>query len=132
MKKNKIIFWITTGLISIMMLFSALSYLTNPEIKQGFHHLGFPDYFRIELAVAKILGTLVLIIPAVPKQLKEFAYAGFGFTFISAAIAHFSSGDPTSVVTAPFLFIILLVVSYIHYHKLLLAKQHSLPQQKLA
>ena len=31
------------------MVFSAVSYFTNPMVAQGFHHLGFPDYFRQEL-----------------------------------------------------------------------------------
>jgi len=90
MKKNKIIFWITTGLVSAMMLFSAYSYLTNEVMKSGFVHLGFPSYFRIELAVAKILGVIVLILPLIPNRLKEFAYTGFAITFISAFIAHLS------------------------------------------
>ncbi len=45
MKKDKIIFWTTTGLVSAMMLFSAYSYLTNETMKNGFVHLGFPGYF---------------------------------------------------------------------------------------
>jgi len=34
-------------------------------------HLGFPDYFRIELAFAKTIGALVLIIPKIPIRIKE-------------------------------------------------------------
>ena len=29
MKKNKIIYWIATGIVGAMMLFSAFGYLTN-------------------------------------------------------------------------------------------------------
>src|SRR5882724_8332509 len=101
MKKNTIIYWVSTGLITLMMLFSAYSYIAKPEIAAAFKHLGFPDYFRIELAAAKTLGALLLIIPAIPARIKEWAYAGFGITFISAAIAHFCSGDPASVAMMP-------------------------------
>lgn len=117
MKKDKIIFGITTGIVSVMMLYSAFSYLTNEQIKLAFVHLGFPSYFRIELAIAKALGSIVLLLPIFPNRLKEFAYFGFTITFISAFIAHISSGDPISVATAPLVFLVILLISYIYFHK---------------
>ena len=36
--------------------------------------LGFTDYFRMELAWAKLLGAVLLLAP-VPARLKEWAYA---------------------------------------------------------
>lgn len=55
----------------------------------AFSGLGFTeDYFRIELAIAKTLGALALIIPFVPKWMKNFAYAGFTINLVSATIAH--------------------------------------------
>ena len=117
MKKNIIIYWVTTGLLSFMMLFSAYNYFTNPQIMGAFKHLGFPDYFRIELGVAKIAGVLLLLIPQVPVKIKEWTYAGFGITFISAAIAHFSSGDPVSVAIMPVIFFVVLIVSNIYLYK---------------
>lgn len=117
MKKNTIIYWISTGLFSFMMLLSAYSYFTKPELAAAFKHLGFPDYFRIELGMAKFLGALVLIIPQIPARVKEWVYAGFGITFISAAIAHFSSGDPASVAIMPIIFMAVLVVSYVYLYK---------------
>jgi hypothetical protein len=100
-----------------MMLFSAYSYFAKPEIAAAFKQLGFADYFRVELAVAKILGAVVLIIPQIPARVKEWAYAGFGIVFISAAIAHFNSGGPASVGVMPLLFFVVLVVSNIYLHK---------------
>jgi hypothetical protein len=106
-------YWITTGIVGAMMLFAGYSYLTSPQVAEGFKHLGFPDYFRVELAIAKILGAVALLIPQVPARVKEWAYAGFGITFISAAIAHINSSDPTSMVVMPFVALLLLTVSYI-------------------
>jgi len=117
MKTNKIIYWISTAIISLMMLFSAFLYITSPMAKEGFVHAGFPDYFRIELAVAKFIGALVLIIPIVPAKLKEWAYAGFGIVFISAFISHSSIGDPISKAIAPLIFLVILIVSYIYNGK---------------
>ena len=115
-KTIKIIYWISTTLVSLMMTFSAYSYLTNETIKQAFHHLGFPDYFRVELAVAKILGAVLLLLP-IKGQWKEWAYAGFVFTFVSAFIAHTASGDPINNRVGPVVFLIVLLLSYFTYHK---------------
>ncbi len=115
--KNKIIYWATTGIVAFMMVFSAYSYLTNADMKSAFVQLGFPSYFRIELAVAKILGAIVLLISVIPNRIKEFAYFGFAITFISAFIAHTSSGDPISIAIMPVIFLGILAVSYVYYHK---------------
>lgn len=118
MKKVKIIYWVATGIFSLMMAFLSYNYLTSPDIKGAFVHLGFPDYFRIELAIAKILGVLALLLPFVPKGFKLFAYAGFTVNLISASVAHASSGDPVSAIITPLVFWAILIVSYIYYEKL--------------
>ena len=53
---------------------------------EAFTHLGFPDYFRVELSWAKLLGVVLLLAP-VPARLKEWAYAGFAISLGSALIA---------------------------------------------
>jgi putative oxidoreductase len=89
MKNLRIIYWVSTILFSGFMLMSAYSYLTVPDMKGAFAGLGFTeDFFRIELALAKLLGALALLIPFAPKWLKNFAYAGFVINIISAIIAH--------------------------------------------
>lgn len=117
MKATKIVYWSTTSLLALMMTYSAYLYITDPQVDQGFRHLGFPAYFRIELAIAKLIGAALLLVP-VPSRLKEWAYAGFAITFISAFIAHVSSGDPISVRVSPLVFLLFLITSYISYHKL--------------
>lgn len=117
MKKNKIIYWTATGILGAMMLFSAYGYLAIEQMKAGFVHLGFPAYFRIELATAKFIGTLALLIPFIPKRIKDAAYVGFAITFISAFIAHTSSGDPLSVAIMPLIFLGILLVSFIYSNK---------------
>ena len=85
-------FWIATALFCLQIGFTAYAQLSLPQVAGAFTHLGFPSYFRIELALAKILGVILLLAP-VPARLKEWAYAGFAFTLVSALIAHFSVGD---------------------------------------
>lgn len=117
MKKNNSIYWISTGLLSVMMVFSAYNYIASPQMAAGFKHLGFSDSFRYELAIAKVLGALALLIPQIPVRIKEWAYAGFGITFISATIAHISSGDPLSVAIMPLVFLAVLVISNVYLYK---------------
>tara|TARA_B100000780_G_scaffold277380_1_gene247933 strand:- start:183 stop:566 length:384 start_codon:yes stop_codon:yes gene_type:complete len=119
MKKTRIIYWTTTALFCLLMLFSAFNYLTNPEMKSAFAHLGFPDYFRVKLAIAKILGALALLLPLTPKGFKYFAYAGFAINVISATIAHIASSDPLMVALAPLIFLAVLVVSFFYYEKMI-------------
>jgi hypothetical protein len=118
MKINKIVYWATTGVITAMMLFSAFGYFTNPDMKAAFVHLGFPDYFRVELGILKVLGAFILILPVVSDKVKSFAYFGFALTFVSACIAHIASGDPVSVAIMPVVFLIILAISYLFSHKI--------------
>ena len=89
-------FWIVTALLCLQMGFTAYAQLRLPEVAEMFTHLGFPDYFRVELSWAKLLGVALLLAP-VPARLKEFAYAGFAITLASALVAHFSVGDGPAV-----------------------------------
>jgi DoxX-like family len=118
MKRNKIVYWTITGVFSVMMLFQISQYLTNPTLLADFVHLGFPDYLRFELAFAKTIGALVLILPKIPIRIKEWAYAGFGINFISASFAHFMSGDAIGYVIFPFVFMVILIFSNLYLHKL--------------
>lgn len=118
MNKTKIIYWVTTGLFSLMMLNSAYQYFTSPDMEAAFNHLGYPGYFRIQLGVAKIFGVLALVLPFVPKGFKEFAYAGFTIILFSAAIAHASIGDPAMGIIMPFILFGVLIASYVYYIKL--------------
>jgi hypothetical protein len=118
MKKDKIIYWITTGIIAAVMLWSAINFSLNEEMRGAFAHLGLPNWFRIELTVAKFLGVLALVIPAVPHRIKEFAYFGFAITLISATIAHLSSGDSVLLEVGHTFFFVSLVISYLYYYKI--------------
>ena len=89
---ERIAYWIITTLFCLQIGFTAFAQLTLPQVAEAFTHLGFPGYFRVELALAKLLGIAVLLAP-VPARLKEWAYAGFAITLASALIAHFAVGD---------------------------------------
>lgn len=118
MKKDKIIFWVTTTLIFLFEgVMPALTSQTELA-KEGIKHLGYPEYFGNALVVFKVLGTLALMIPQVPKRLKEWAYAGFVFNFIFASISHAAVDGLGSQAFFPFIVLAILLVSYFYYHKL--------------
>jgi putative oxidoreductase len=89
--RRKTVYWVAKGFISFFMLFSAYFSYSHPADLQA---LGFPDYFRIELVIAKVMGAVLLLIPQVSLRVKEWIYAGFMITMISAMIAHICSHDP--------------------------------------
>jgi hypothetical protein len=91
LKAKSIVYWMVTGLFCLQMSFTAYAQLSLPQVAQQFTHLGFPDYFRVELSWAKLLGVVLLIAP-VPARLKEWAYAGFAINLASALIAHLAVG----------------------------------------
>src|SRR6185312_7176861 len=108
---RKIIYWASTGLLAALSVFAAFSYLTaSPQAVQGFAHVGYPQQLRIILGIAKLLGAITLVIPALPT-LKEWAYAGFTFAWIAACVAHYTAGDGATA-AFPLVLLILLGISY--------------------
>lgn len=118
MKKEKIIFWTATIIIALFEgVMPALTSQTELA-KEGIRHLGYPEYFGNALVVFKVLGVLALVIPQIPKRVKEWAYAGFAFDFIFASISH-GAVDGMNVQTIFPMFVLgILAVSYVYYHKL--------------
>lgn len=111
MKKRHRLYWVIKVFISVFMFFSAYYLYVHAE---AFRQLGFPDYFRIELVIAKIAGALLLLVPVVSLRVKEWIYAGFGMTMLSALFSHIYNHDPlTKIIFVAVGF--LLVALSIHY-----------------
>ncbi len=88
MKSTNIIYWITTAIIFLFEgVLVALTWNTELAV-EGIRHLGYPPYFGPMLAAFKVSGAVVLITPVFRGRVKEWAYAGFGFVFVSALISH--------------------------------------------
>ena len=109
---RKIVFWGATALVAIEALYGAFTYLTtDPHAVENFRHVGYPQQLRVLLGIAKLAGAITLLVPRLPK-LKEWAYAGFTFTWIAATVAHYLAGDGV-VTVIPVVLIGLLAVSYV-------------------
>ena len=107
---RKIAYWVSTGLIAAMSFFDGFAYLSG-RADQVFAHVGYPQQLRIILGIAKLLGAITLVAPGLVK-LKEWAYAGFTFAWISACVAHYLAKDGP-VAFMPLILLLLLVVSYV-------------------
>jgi len=76
-------------------------------------------YFGNALVVFKVLGVLALVFPQVPKRVKEWAYAGFAFDFLFAAISHAAvDGINNGQTFFPLFVFAILIVSYTYQNKL--------------
>jgi len=110
MKTQKIIYYIATGLLSALMLFSAgMYFLNNAEVNEAFISMGYPTYLIYPLAIAKILG-VIAIWQNKNQILKEWAYAGFFFDLILAFSAHYMINDGQQ--GASIAGLVFLIVSY--------------------
>lgn len=115
-KNAKHIYWIVTGLT--MALIVLPSYFAPREyLVQAVKNLQFPDYFTLELDILKIVGAIVIVVPAIPTMFKEWAYVGFGILLLSASLAH-GIVDGFVKGVAPLVPFAFLTVSYYYFRKL--------------
>lgn len=118
MKRTKLIYWISTGIFFLFeSVMPALTSHTQLAI-DGIRHLGYPDYFRVLLAVFKVVGGIILILPMIQPKFKEWAYAGFTFTLIAACVSHWAVDGMGFQTFFPLIILGILGVSYVYYQKL--------------
>lgn len=112
MKARKIVYWITTILLSLALLSGGVSQATHKkQAVEGIVHLGYPIYFMTLLGVWKLLGVIVLLAPGFPR-FKEWAYAGAFFDVTSAAVSHAATGDPAWHVVVTVTLAVFVVISW--------------------
>ena len=125
--KMKLIYWTTTGLLSLIMLGSASMYLLNyEEVAKNFSQLGFNPFIIYPLAVSKVLG-ITAILTRKSELLKEWAYVGFFFNFLLAFSAHLNVADGQFGVAL--ISLILLLTSYYSERQLRISNSLKLKQQ---
>jgi hypothetical protein len=127
MKKINIIYWTTTALFALFMLFTSIPNITMEPESVAFivDKLGFPGYFLQFIGIAKTLGAVAILIPGLPR-IKEWAYAGLCFDLIGAtysvlAVEGFQMGVSFMILPFGFLFL-----SYFYHHKRLKARSGEL------
>jgi len=116
MDTNKIIYWASTGIVTLIMLFSAYQYFFNhAAISEAFTHLGYPTYLIYPLATAKLMG-LAAILSRISEFLKNLAYAGFFYNTLLAFTAHLMAGDGITLFST--LGVIAVCLSYFYERRI--------------
>lgn len=111
-KRNKIIYWIATGWLSLGMVSTAIVQLMHaPEEVTVIQNLGYPVYVLTILGVWKLLGVIAILMPGLPV-LKEWAYAGFIFAMSGAMISHFAAGEAFTTTLPALLLLVLALISW--------------------
>ena len=109
-KRNRIIYYVSTGLLTAFMAMAVgMYFFQNEMMQETFIRLAYPTYIIYPLATAKTLGLFSIWIGK-NKSLKEWAYAGFFFDFILATSAHLMVGD--GEFPMPITALVLLLTSY--------------------
>src|SRR5262245_31323444 len=116
MKKINILYWVFTGLFAALMIFSSLSNVViAPDAVALLNtKLGYPVYIIPFLGVAKLLGSVAILVPGFPR-LKEWAYAGLMFDLIGATYSSFAIQEPGAAFML--LFVALGFASYYFYRR---------------
>jgi hypothetical protein len=117
MKATKIIYWVSTILYALFSM-SGIFFMNNPQSTDMMKHLGVPNWLSVELTIGKFIGGLILILPFIPKRIKEWAYVAFGIDVISAIISLVAVDGPSPKSFSPVIFLIILIISYTTFHKL--------------
>ena len=111
MKLKSISYWVVTAMLAFFIGSGGAAELAHvPGNIEGLVQLGYPAYFATIIGFWKVLGAIAILAPGLPR-LKEWAYAGFTITILSACYSHFSSGDGW-LAAEPLLTIVALMLSY--------------------
>jgi hypothetical protein len=93
MNARTVAYWVTTAFLVFNILSGGLAELLQLSGNaSGMIALGYPLYVMTILGVWKVLGTIALLAPRLPR-LKEWAYAGIFFNMTGAAVSHLVVGD---------------------------------------
>lgn len=118
MKKLNVLYWIFNGLFAAMMLMSAVpDIMMDPVAVQGMHEgLGYPLYFVPFIGVAKVLGSIAILVPGF-NRIKEWAYAGLFFDLVGATFSIIAAGGTIAQYGFMALPLVLGTLAYVFYHK---------------
>jgi len=119
-KTTNIIYWVSTILFAALMTFSAVGGVqpSQQSIQLIHDQLGYPVYFIPYISIAKLIGCIVVLIPGLPRSVKEWAYAGLFFDLAGATYSGIAAGsafDPR--IFGMLVWLIPGIVSYYCWHK---------------
>lgn len=112
---TSIAYWLTTGTLAFFIGSGGIAYVLQADFTiSGFVVLGLPVYVMVLVGVWKVLGSIVILLPGLPR-VKEWAYAGLVFDVTGAIVAHWAVddfGDWSYHIVANLVFLALTVASW--------------------
>ena len=118
-KTTNLLYWIFTIIFAGLMIFSAVPNALNNEDSQKVIHdqLGYPVYFIPFIGFAKIIGSIIILIPGL-KKIKEWAYAGLFFDLAGAVYSGIAvAGGVDPMMLTLLAWIVPGIVSYVLWTK---------------
>ena len=118
-KTTNTIYWISTILFALLMIFSSVGGLQpSQQAIQLIHDgLGYPVYFIQFISVVKLIGAVAILIPSF-NRIKEWAYAGLFFDLVAAIYSGIaSSGKFDPLMISMLIWIAPGILSYVFWHK---------------
>ena len=118
MKKVNIAYWIITILFAGFMIFTSVGdiILDEKTVKFMTVDLDYPLYILPFIGWAKVIGSIVILIPGFPR-LKEWAYAGLFIDLAGATYSNVHAGGGAGAAAFMLVFFAFLFASYFLYHK---------------
>jgi len=112
MNKKHVGYWVATALFCLAMTMGGTMNVLRAEVqREAISSLGYPEYLMTILGVAKLLGVVALLLPAM-KLVKEWAYAGFTFDLLGASASHGFAGHSIVEITIPLVVLSIAATSY--------------------
>jgi len=105
-------YWISTALLTLLYLSSAVMYLTEGKwVRQALADLGYPAYLVPVMIVVKVLGPAA-VLSRVNVGLSYLAYAGMFYHLLLAGFAHVAVRKPSEALPA-LVGLALLITSFV-------------------
>ena len=117
-KTIRVTYWVLNIIFCLFHVMDAGGGLAKAKAGvDAMNAMGYPIYLMIFLAVLKLLGVVALLQNKY-KTIKEWAFAGFSFTLIGAAVSHICVNDPLLFIVMPIVFLALLFTLYYFWRKM--------------
>ncbi len=121
-KTIKVTYWVLNILFCLFHIMDAIGGLSKAKAGvDAMQLMGYPIYLMTFLSILKLLGVIALLQDKF-KTLKEWAFAGFSFTLIGAAVSHACINDKVAFIIMPLIFLVILFALYYFWRKFELIK----------
>jgi uncharacterized membrane protein YphA (DoxX/SURF4 family) len=108
---KRLIYWVTTVAVALELLVGGIADLAHAgPFALAVVQLGYPKYLLTIIGVFKLLGTIAILLPRLPR-LKEWAYSGIIIEMIGASGSFIARNDGVDIIW-PLVIALLALISW--------------------